>query len=248
SWELSWQVRSFVDFQGSWAAAAGALLAVAYLALIGRDAGPGWPVRRHFSLYAGHGAAPVAAALLAWTLYVNFTEDGSAAPLPYLPLLNPLDLMLAAAFLALAGWALSAKRKHGLQPLAAMPWSTLYVALGAPAFVWINGIVLRSLHHYAEVPFRLQAMLHSTLVQAAFSLLWTVTALALMYIAAQRALRELWLAGAGLLAVVVVKLFTVDIAHVGGVPRIVSFIGVAVLMLVIGYLAPLPPKPGENAP
>ncbi|HEX6828673.1 MAG TPA: DUF2339 domain-containing protein [Burkholderiales bacterium] len=39
-----------------------------------------------------------------------------------------------------------------------------------------------------------------------------------------------------------------DIAHVGGVPRIVSFIGVAVLMLVIGYLAPLPPRPRGNEP
>ena len=49
------------------------------------------------------------------------------------------------------------------------------------------------------------------------------------------------------MAVVVVKLFLVDLAKVGGVERIVSFIAVGVLMLVIGYFAPLPPKKMENS-
>ena len=34
--------------------------------------------------------------------------------------------------------------------------------------------------------------------------------------------------------------FLVDLSNVGGIARIVSFIGVGVLMLVIGYVAPLP--------
>jgi uncharacterized membrane protein len=41
---------------------------------------------------------------------------------------------------------------------------------------------------------------------------------------------------------VVVKLFLVDLSGVGTVERIVSFIVVGVLMLVIGYLSPVPPK------
>jgi len=40
----------------------------------------------------------------------------------------------------------------------------------------------------------------------------------------------------------VVKLFLVDLSNVGTVERIVSFIGVGVLMLVIGYLLPVPPR------
>jgi uncharacterized membrane protein len=44
------------------------------------------------------------------------------------------------------------------------------------------------------------------------------------------------------MAVVVVKLFIVDLAKLGGVERIVSFIAVGVLMLVIGYVAPVPPR------
>jgi uncharacterized membrane protein len=48
--------------------------------------------------------------------------------------------------------------------------------------------------------------------------------------------------GAALMGVVVVKLFLVDLSNVGTVERIVSFIGVGVLMLVIGYLSPVPPR------
>jgi uncharacterized membrane protein len=37
-------------------------------------------------------------------------------------------------------------------------------------------------------------------------------------------------------------LLLVDLSNVGGAERIVTFIAVGVLMLVVGYFAPLPPK------
>jgi uncharacterized membrane protein len=43
----------------------------------------------------------------------------------------------------------------------------------------------------------------------------------------------------------VVKLFLFDLSRVTGVERIVSFIGIGVLLLLIGYLSPLPPKAKE---
>jgi uncharacterized membrane protein len=55
------------------------------------------------------------------------------------------------------------------------------------------------------------------------------------------------MAGAALLAVVVLKLLLVDLSGSGSVTRIVSFIGVGVLMLVIGYVAPLPAKEPRHA-
>ena len=63
-----------------------------------------------------------------------------------------------------------------------------------------------------------------------------------MLFATRRVNRWLWASGASLMAVVVVKLFIIDLAKVGGVERIVSFIAVGVLMLVIGYVAPVPPR------
>jgi uncharacterized membrane protein len=67
-----------------------------------------------------------------------------------------------------------------------------------------------------------------------------------MVFATQRGQRAIWFVGAGLLAVVLVKLFLVDLAQIRSIARIVSFIGVGVLMLVIGRYSPLPPA-GKQA-
>ena len=50
------------------------------------------------------------------------------------------------------------------------------------------------------------------------------------------------MAGAFLLCLVVAKLFFIDLANTDGGERIFAFIGVGVLMLVMGYAAPLPPR------
>lgn len=101
---------------------------------------------------------------------------------------------------------------------------------------------MRTAHHWGGVPFRLDALLDSMLVQAGLSLVWTLVALALMIGGHLRVRRELWLVGAALIAVVVAKLFFVELGNRGGLERIVSFIGVGVLLLVVGYFAPLPPQ------
>jgi uncharacterized membrane protein len=44
-----------------------------------------------------------------------------------------------------------------------------------------------------------------------------------------------------------VKLVLIDLGHLSGIERIVSFIGVGVLMLVIGYFSPVPPRAKEAA-
>jgi uncharacterized membrane protein len=64
----------------------------------------------------------------------------------------------------------------------------------------------------------------------------------LMGVARQRGERPVWMAGAGLLALLIVKLFLVDLGNVGGVARIVSFLATGILILLIGYLAPAPPR------
>lgn len=79
-------------------------------------------------------------------------------------------------------------------------------------------------------------------VQAGLSIVWTLMALALMIGGHMRANREIWLGGAALIGVVVIKLFFVELSSRGGMERIVSFIGVGILLLVVGYFAPLPPK------
>jgi uncharacterized membrane protein len=101
---------------------------------------------------------------------------------------------------------------------------------------------LRVAHHFFGVAWDASALFGSFVVQTGYAILWTLLALSLMVIAGRRKLRVLWLTGAGLLGLVVVKLLLIDLSNVGGAERIITFIAVGVLMLVVGYFAPLPPK------
>ncbi len=200
-----------------------------------------WPVNAEPDAYRQVAAGVVAAGLVLWSLLANAASEGRAAPLPQLPLLNPLDLGIAIALFAVARWA-------ALQKLAApggIAWQQ--IVLGGAAFVWITAMLIRAFHHYGGVPYRLDAWSESLAVQSGLALLWSATALALMWRSAKSTQRAPWLAGAALLAAVVLKLLLVDLSGTGTVTRIVSFIGVGVLMLVIGYVAPLPARRGAPA-
>ena len=203
-----------------------------------------WPVRAAPRAYRGVGAGLLAAGALLWSVVANFGSDGDARPLPHLPLLNPLDLGVGIALLGAALWLRSAAARELLTDRAAR---IATAALAAAGFVWLNAILVRAFHHYAGVPYRLHAWTASLAVQTGLTLLWSATALALMWFAARRAARVPWGVGAALLAAVVVKLMAVDLAGSGSVTRIVSFIGVGALMLVIGYVAPPPPREATHA-
>jgi len=102
--------------------------------------------------------------------------------------------------------------------------------------------VCRSMHQFIGVPFNPEALRQSMPVQAGLSLVWSLLALVLMIGGHLRRLRLAWLVGAALMGLVVVKLFWVELAASGTLARIVSFIGVGVLLLIVGYFAPLPPR------
>ncbi|MGH8674669.1 MAG: DUF2339 domain-containing protein, partial [Burkholderiales bacterium] len=246
-WECAWQIDNAVGESRIWADIARPLVPAVLAAWIAtRTESTRWPFVPHLRVYVAHALAPVMIALWLWVLYINFARNGDPAPLPYVPLLNPLDLSIALIALIFITWRRALER---IEPPAALQQAmrTAPVWLGATGFIWANGVLLRTLHHWADVPFRLDTMLRSTLVQTSFSVFWSVLALGAMVFANRSRIRSLWLCGAALLAVVVVKLFIVDLSKIGGVERIVSFLGVGVLLLVIGYLAPVPPrKEGES--
>jgi uncharacterized membrane protein len=195
--------------------------------------------------YLFDGLIPLAGFLWLWMTHANFTSRGDPSPLPYLPLVNPLDLAQLAALLALFAW-FRRLRAAPFAPELFRSAELAYVALGSAGFFWLNGALLRTLHHWAGVPFQIEAMVRSMIVQAAFSIFWSALALCAMLSATRLCVRALWLTGAGLMGIVVIKLFFVDLSNVGGIERIVSFIGVGLLMLVIGYVSPVPPAASEE--
>ncbi|RMN25394.1 putative Membrane protein [Pseudomonas coronafaciens pv. zizaniae] len=190
-----------------------------------------WPVAACPEAYHLGAAAPLAALMLAWFWLANIFSDGAADPLPYVPLLNPLEVGLLLSLAGVCLWM----RDHMAHR------RTLLVA-GASLFALVTAMVMRTAHHWADVPWYTEALFESMRVQAGLSIVWTLMALALMIGGHMRSRREIWLGGAALIGVVVIKLFFVELGNRGGMERIVSFIGVGILLLVVGYFAPLPPK------
>ena len=242
--ECAWLVRAASE-GATWRLASWLLVPAALtMALCTWRAPRMWPFARWRAAQVGPGLGVVVLVLVAVALAANFMNDGNAAPLPYVPVLNPLDLTFAAVALACVLWW----REMRSSPRS-WPFDNAWIGgAGAIAgFLWITMSTIRAIHHYADVPFNPDAAWTSGTVQAALALVWTTTALAAMVIANRRASRGAWIAGAALLGVVVVKLFVVDLAQVSGVARIVSFMGVGLLLLLIGYVAPVPARRTEAA-
>ena len=237
--EGAWLVRLASEVE-TWRLASWLLVPAAMtLALCKWHAPQHWPFERWRAAQVGVGAGVVVAVLVTAAVLANFVADGNPAPLPYLPILNPLDLTFAAIALATIVWwqetrAIGAARSFEVDELLGMG--------GVVGVLWITMSTVRVVHHFADVPFRFDAAWQSGVVQAALALVWTLTALAAMVLGNRRQSRAAWIGGATLGGLVIVKLFLVDLAHAGSIARIVSFIGVGILFLVIGYLAPVPAR------
>jgi uncharacterized membrane protein len=236
--ELVWRTGEW-DLGRAWHTAAYCLPAALMLLAMPTWA-HNWPVRGNERTYRNGLLWPLYLLVAAWLLYANVRSPGAMSPLPYLPLANPLDATVALALYA----ALRLRNWNGEANSSAQKAIDWLLALFG--FFWINAIALRSIHFWSGVPYRIDALMASVLVQATFSLLWAGTAMALMIAARRQARRALWATGAVLLGVVVLKLFLVDLANSGTIARIVSFTGVGGLLLAIGYLAPVPPGTKES--
>ncbi|HEX7030746.1 MAG TPA: DUF2339 domain-containing protein [Gammaproteobacteria bacterium] len=172
---------------------------------------------------------PVIAATLVYAVFWNLEQPGSFEPLPWLPVLNPA-LLTSAAVACLV-------HRFGPEIVPWKHWPLFFAALG---LFLLTLEIARNAHHLAGVRFSGDALWRSGGFQAALSIAWSFTGIAGMVYGARRQRRLAWLAGAGLMAVVVLKLFAVDLGNTGSLTRVVSFIGVGLLLLVVGYLAPAP--------
>jgi uncharacterized membrane protein len=241
SWEFAWQVKAHIAGGDTWPTSAWIVIPAFVLwrlpKLVTRVK---WPFAKNREAYLFVAGVGLALYLSAWSLLTNVTSVGDSSPLPYVPLLNPLDLGQALVLLVLLRYwrflrAVDSPGSARIDQRVPLP------ALATLAFIWLNALLLRTLHHWFGVAFNLEDLMASTLVQTCLSLFWTVLALTAMLIAARKRERIVWLVGAALLVVVIAKLFLIDLSRIGSVERIISFVGVGLLMLVVGYFSPLPP-------
>ncbi|WP_155522043.1 DUF2339 domain-containing protein, partial [Xanthomonas translucens] len=163
---------------------------------------------------------------------------GASAPLPWVPLLNPLELsqLLVVALAARWLWSATAPallRTRRLQVLA------------AAGFLWITSVTLHAVHYWAPVPWA--SLLSASVAQTSLTVVWSVLGVLGWVLGSRRGQRGLWLAGALLMAVVLGKLLLVDRGNLGNVAGIASFIAYGLLCTVVGYFAPAPPRATEPA-
>lgn len=170
-----------------------------------------------------------------WSLSANFSLDGQLVGV-YLPLLNPLDLTLISILLYQSYVALKVDSNYR---------TIVLVACGLGAFVTVSSMLVRGFASVWGTPTWEHGAWSVSMVQTGLTILWTVIAMVLMFLANKKAIRLVWFAGIALLTIVVAKLVLIDMSNTSAVLRVVSFIGAGLLMLVIGYLAPLPPKVGK---
>jgi uncharacterized membrane protein len=159
---------------------------------------------------------------------------GDATPMMYLPLLNPLELLLIVISLLFARWlgdGASGGARHRSQPMV----------LGVIGICLVTSATLRAVHQLGQVPWS-DGLFDSSLAQMSLTVVWSVSGLLAWVWGSWRGQRMVWLAGAVTMAVVLAKLLLVDRSHLGNLFGIASFIAYGLLCTVIGYLAPAPPR------
>ena len=198
-----------------------------------------------------YGITPVVWTAAAGAGIAVVNHHGSVDPLLFLPILNPIDIFAAASVILLLRWKremaveLSADSDSltpaigSLLNLATAPWLP---ALSVAGVATLTMSAARTVHHWADVPFDLRSLVYSTELQVALSILWAATALAAMVVGVRTADRRIWIVGASWMGVVVIKLFLIDLASLAALPKAGSFIGVGIVLLIVGYLAPVPPS------
>ena len=206
-----------------------------------------WPLDPYAQAYWWHAALVIAGLVYVGALTICLIAEGVTDPLPYIPLLNPVDLSALLALGALALWRQMLQATHAPDEAARMLAGRAgLAAMAVLSFILVNTVWLRSAHHLLGIAWDAQALGSSQIVQSGYSILWTLISMGLMFFARGRAERLPWLAGAVLLALVVVKLAVLDMSRIEGLARIIAFLAVGVLMLLIGYFVPIPPRKPEQ--
>lgn len=163
---------------------------------------------------------------------VALTDAGASAPLPWIPLLNPLELTLMAIMGITIAWLSSDLVVKELRDLRAP-------IIAGMVFFTVTNLTLRSVHHIGMVPWG-SAMWDSAAAQSSLTIVWSILGVIHWVIGSKRKSQALWAFGAFLMAVVLVKLIFIDRHHLGDLMGVGSTIAYGLLCVIIGFLAPAP--------
>ncbi len=220
-----------------WRVPALALPLALLLALTWRTRAARWPLAERYEEYAKAWYSLATATLALWWT-VALGSAGDPAPLPYVPLVNPLELAQLAVLALLAMLARDA---------LALERRTEAVLAGAAVFAFVTVASLRAVHHVTGLPWS-DALLDSRVAQAVLTITWSALGVVAWVYGSKRGQRGVWLAGAALMGVVLAKLLLLDRQYIGNLAGIVTFLAVGLLLTAVGWFAPSPPRDPSTEP
>lgn len=188
---------------------------------------------------------PALGLLVLSLIFANF-NDGTESGIKFIPLFNLMDLMGIIGIWIGYQFISVIKCSPKYQALLKNNLPILNYIIPAMIFWWANGILLRGLVFATDIDWSSYAIINSKVIQTVLAIIWAITALVTMVMATRKKSRSQWFIGGVLLAVVIAKLFLIDTSLSSGLLRALAFIGVAILILLIGYFSPLPPKRQSN--
>lgn len=172
-------------------------------------------------------------ALGLWWVCLLF-YPGHSAPLPWIVVFNPLDLAQLAVLLLLALW-LRDGRVAGAGTALPVVW------LALAGLVLVSVITLRAVSQWGGIAWDGE-LLGTGLSQTSLTVVWSLLGVAGWISGSRRGHWALWLAGALLMGVVLLKLLLVDRGNLGDLLGIGAFLAYGLLCTLVGWLAPVPPR------
>jgi len=183
----------------------------------------------------------ILSSILGLWFIVTLFLPGDPSPLPfYVPVINPLDLLEGLCIASILFWQIKVTERSEMRGKSqVMGQAGLVVLVDILVFFWVVAILARSVHFYAGVSWR--RVPGSDGFQFSLFIFWALYGILHIILGHRMKKRIPWIAGTVLVAADIAKLILFDMRDIGAVPRILSFFAAGLILLFIGWAAPLPP-------
>jgi hypothetical protein len=184
---------------------------------------------------------------LLWHLLINFTLFfylGFRGKIPYgsgwYPVLNALDAFQILYILV----AIISFRKCETELFKKLGTRTLVPVLG---FLWLNCLSMRVAVKFFHEDVHLASFWLYPYFNGILAIIWAAAGLTLIFLGKSLRSRGHWFLGATLLGLDLVKLFVIDLRNSPTLLRILAFLLVGAALMLIGWIAPIPPREKNGA-
>jgi uncharacterized membrane protein len=124
---------------------------------------------------------------------------------------------------------------------------TLKWIRGLAVFFWANALIGRAVFFFSDDSYySVSWLMSSSAYQLAIAVFWALTGFMFVAYGVKKFSKTYWSIGAALLVIDAIKLFLIDLSRVDTIQRILSFLGVGVIFILIGYFFPLPSAKKEE--